>query len=230
MASKHSHCVNAAPEGDLESTSPHQTIKLSTVEPRFIKNPYTEYYGFFIEKSRNGRGTGKVIRVKHLPQQKFIKATLLVYSYTRTPPADGTYVVLQFIQSEKYLYRNENGELRLKEDGFHPESAVGITTAADPRVFLIKSGKHSRDFVIKWQGSADHTITLLPQSAKPVELQPIGVNGPSDGQLFKLELPILRAATESDSLVTAVDVPFPHPLTPSDANDQFGESQVELDD
>ncbi|KAI8487941.1 Carboxylesterase 5A [Branchiostoma belcheri] len=234
MGNNHSHSMDSAPQGDVESTSPDQ-IEFDMIELREIHNKNPPYNGYLVEEykrsRRNSGYTGKVVRTS-LNINNMHRVIVQVYRYKQGSPVDGTHVVLQFFESGKYYYRKTNGKLRLKKGGFQPESAADITSAADPRVFLLKPWQTSRDHVIEWHGATTELITLLQQNGKPVQLQPYVDGHPSDGQVFKLEWPIFRrAAPGSDSLVPAVDVPFPYPITRLDGADkQSDEVRVELDD
>eukprot|EP00058_Branchiostoma_floridae_P022270 XP_002607760.1 hypothetical protein BRAFLDRAFT_82791 [Branchiostoma floridae] len=115
----------------------------SPYEPQSILNQYLECY--LVQKYlKNGDPGTKVFRTqnKNVPPEN---VKVRVYSYTSIPPADGTYVVLQFEKSTMYFTFDEDEpeytSLQLPKDfkPEYPKNAEDINTTADPRVFLMKT-------------------------------------------------------------------------------------------
>ncbi|XP_019637956.1 PREDICTED: uncharacterized protein LOC109480248 [Branchiostoma belcheri] len=162
---------------------------------RLIENPFPTYKGTLVQKTRqNGDPKAKVFRAAHVPAGNR-DSTVLVYSYTSTPPVTGgTYVVLQFKESGLYFAskgRSWYPRLVLQEG----EDATKITSTADPRVFLMKPTQNSaKDFVFAScvaskqkpdDPSKARVITLSRNKDKPAVLK-LEEKGPSlESQYFK---------------------------------------------
>ncbi|XP_078583919.1 uncharacterized protein LOC144866431 [Branchiostoma floridae x Branchiostoma japonicum] len=218
MGNKLSHGEDMAEEGGERSPTPRpptQTIQFDTVETRLMRNPFPEYEGFLIEKvGQNGGGPGMVVRTEHVTPENKHKVIVLVYTYKCDSPVDGTYVVLQFQQSEKYFaaHRDQPGKLILRKRGWNPNNAEDITTSADRRVFLMKPNQlGSRDLVFASRGSSRHVITVFQNIRRVAELVDQGTETAIESQLYQLDYPAFRRAqggpeTAGDYLEV---VPFP---------------------
>ncbi|KAI8519190.1 hypothetical protein Bbelb_024470 [Branchiostoma belcheri] len=175
---------------DLDET---QEIQFNSQADRLIQNPYSPYKGILVQDP--GRNGNKVFRTTNAGNPD---ATVVVYSYTSTPPVTGgTYVVLQFKESGLYFAckgRNAQLVLQKPEEG---TDATKITSTADPRVFLMKLAKNSTtdfvfaSYVASQQSPKDRSkalvITLLKNTNKPAKLRLEG-NGPTlESQWFQLE-------------------------------------------
>ncbi|XP_019638072.1 PREDICTED: uncharacterized protein LOC109480323 [Branchiostoma belcheri] len=235
MGNKHPNGVNTGSEEHGESTS--QTIRFDKVYTRVMRNPFPEYEGLLIEKSgQNGQGTGKVVRTDRLTPGNKHKVVVLVYTYKCTSDVNGTYVVLQFNQSEKYFaaHKNKPDKLILKKAGWTPENAEDITTTSDRRVFLMTPNQlGSRDLVFSSRGSRHHVISVFQNIRRFAELEDQGTGTAIESQLFQLDFPEMRRAHE-DSESTKVTfleiVPFPFkPLGGADEqSDQDGDETEKL--
>ncbi|XP_035662167.1 uncharacterized protein LOC118406333 [Branchiostoma floridae] len=234
MGSKLSHGVDMVEEGGERSrgSSPlptPQTIQFDTVETRLLKNPFPGYEGFLIEKvGQNGRAAGQVVRTEHVTPENKHKVIVLVYTYTCASPVDGTYVVLQFQQSEKYFaaHKNQPGKLILRKRGWNPGNAEDITTTADRRVFLMKPNQlGSRDLVFASRGSFRHVITVFQNIRRVAELEDKGTETAVESQLYQLDFPVLRRAKGRPEGETTGDylevVPFP--FKPQEGADEQSE-------
>eukprot|EP00058_Branchiostoma_floridae_P022268 XP_002607758.1 hypothetical protein BRAFLDRAFT_82793 [Branchiostoma floridae] len=133
------------------------------------------------------------------------QASVLVYSYKSKPAAnDGTYVVLQFSESKRYIFAKKKNSIVLaeaKDDSFTTPNAEDITTTADPRVFLKKVSGRDVMFascVASQQQPNDKSkarfITLRPKKIKRHAKFSTEGNSSVEAQLFKVE----DAVTESD--------------------------------
>eukprot|EP00058_Branchiostoma_floridae_P022266 XP_002607756.1 hypothetical protein BRAFLDRAFT_82795 [Branchiostoma floridae] len=173
--------------------------------PTMIWNP--SYNGYLIEKvGRNGRPTGQLGLTKPLRPENKCKVLVNVYTYRTSVPTVGTYVVMEFTVSGKFLFarrtRKQPDKLFLREGGFDPENPEDITTTADPRVFLMKPfGGPTGDVMFDWHGSPSRVITVFQIPQRSAELMAEG-DGPGgvEAQLFRLVPPKLRCSDDGDSL------------------------------
>ncbi|XP_019638084.1 PREDICTED: uncharacterized protein LOC109480334 [Branchiostoma belcheri] len=200
-------------------------LEFDIVKTAMICNPTGK--GVLFERRRNRKST--LIWRNYLTEDKKSKALIWVHSYKSSPPAKGTYVVLEFADSRNFIFGSGNAikpQLCVGEpDGTDlPDDPEDITTPTDPRVFLMKPSPHgSTDVVFAWKGSTNDVITLLPspnarnKSSGPCGLMPEG-NGPTlESQLFQLNLPLLRKAdraSEAEMSDRLEVVPFPFPFLP----------------
>ncbi|XP_066265725.1 uncharacterized protein [Branchiostoma lanceolatum] len=234
MGNKHSQGVDMAEEGgERESTSDTspQTIQFHTVGTRVMRNPFPGYEGFLIEKAQQSgtNAVGKVVRTEHVTPDNKHEVIVLVYTYTCSSPVDGTYVVLQFNQSEKYFaaHKNQPGKLILRKRGWNPEKAEDITTTADRRVFLMKpSQPGSRDLVFASRGSSRRLITVFENIRRVAELQDQGTGTAIESQLYQLDNAELRRAQGGHESTGDFLEPVPFPFKPpGGADEQSDECQ-----
>ncbi|XP_078585746.1 uncharacterized protein LOC144867570 [Branchiostoma floridae x Branchiostoma japonicum] len=215
MGNKLSH--NISTEGGSEETTP-QRIQCSNIEDHLIKNPFEGYIGYLIEaRGRNGP-RGKVFRTDRMNKQNKHEAIVTIYSYSMPSnpgAADGTYVVLQFMQSQKFfaVHKNKPSKLILTKKGWDPEYAEDITTTADRRVFLAKrSPPFSSDLIFRAaSGGVTGFITLAKDRRnKPASLADLGEGHAEEAQKFKIFKPILKPATDdvTGDYLEAVSSPY----------------------
>ncbi|XP_066264896.1 cocaine esterase-like [Branchiostoma lanceolatum] len=184
------------------------TLHFDHVAPLMIKNTTPKFSGFLRAKQVTFRirfwpwkiKRWGVSRIENVTSSNKCEVTILMYSYRSDPVVDGaTYVVLQFLQSKKYIFAKETTRLRAKaqDSSFTtPNHAEGITTTDDPRVFLMKS---SADlwFQSCYKESEGLVITLNEDEKKIAKLEPEG-NGSQDATRFVLAY----ALTEHSPLAT----------------------------
>eukprot|EP00058_Branchiostoma_floridae_P022258 XP_002607748.1 hypothetical protein BRAFLDRAFT_82804 [Branchiostoma floridae] len=138
--------------------------------------------------------------------------TVTVYSYSSIPSrGGGTYVVLQFEESEMYFAakRDRPRVLCVEEPGeFDPEDAEDIKTTTDRRVFLMKPKAGSKDVVFAscvasqqkpGKEKKARAITFLKSKRVPARFKRQGEGRALESQLFRLE----TVTPEDDSLAHA---------------------------
>eukprot|EP00058_Branchiostoma_floridae_P022274 XP_002607764.1 hypothetical protein BRAFLDRAFT_82787 [Branchiostoma floridae] len=156
----------------------------------------------------NGDPGERVFRTEHLTNGIEDDAIVHMYPYTSIPPVDGTYVVLQFKDSEMYVASKEGKPrvLTLEDpEEFDPEDAEDITTTADRRVFLMKPSQPGSSDVVyascvaskQNQGQKDKAlvITLFKNTKRAARLTIEGKRAILESQRFQTE----NVPTESGS-------------------------------
>ncbi|XP_035663559.1 uncharacterized protein LOC118407222 [Branchiostoma floridae] len=179
------------------AVEPGKIIKFKHALPPVMIST-ASYNGYLIEKTgSHGRGTGQVVWAK-LTRRNKRRVLVNVYTYTTSAPADGTYVLLEFVQSGKFFYASKNNpqKLRLKEGDWDPysENPEDISTTSDPRVFLMK--RSGSDVVFTHHGFSGAAISVFPNPEKPAENKSEGENG----QHLKLVTPKLRCCSDGDCM------------------------------
>ncbi|XP_078664200.1 uncharacterized protein LOC144907256 [Branchiostoma floridae x Branchiostoma belcheri] len=168
---------------------------------RLIQNTHSPYKGFLVQ----GTGINGNPRVFRTTNAGNPDATVVVYSYISTPPADGTYVVLQFKESKLYFackWSDSKWKLILQSG----TDAKEITSTADPRVFLQKAVHNgTKDFVfascVASKQNPDvpskaRVITLLRKINKPAVFRFEGKVRDSESQYFKMDDALQGGAAE----------------------------------
>ncbi|XP_035663082.1 uncharacterized protein LOC118406836 [Branchiostoma floridae] len=182
-----------------------KTIQFDSTAVSQINNQYGTYKGTLIQHLKdNGEPGKKVYRTPNVTPRNKDETIVQMYSYKSIPPTDGTYVVLQFKESEMYAASKEGRPdvLVLEEPGeFDTEDAEAITTTADRRLFLMKpvlGAVPAADFAVtdfvfasciaSQQNPGDknkaRVITLLKSQRFPARLKREG-RAPLESQYFQ---------------------------------------------
>ncbi|KAI8519174.1 Carboxylesterase 5A [Branchiostoma belcheri] len=199
-AQPHSHGVNMADKGETT------TIHFRDIKLVVLRSPYNK--GCFLIETKTTGGKYRLVWTKYLTKGNKSGALVWVYSYKSSPPANGTYVVLEFAESGNFIF-GQDSALKLGEP--NDVDPFDITSPTDPRVFLKGSGSY---VMFLWKGFTNDVITLLPspnarnKSSGPCGLRPEG-NGPKESQEFQLNLPILQPMSEETDLLEVVPHLFP---------------------
>ncbi|XP_078663382.1 uncharacterized protein LOC144906704 [Branchiostoma floridae x Branchiostoma belcheri] len=194
-------------EGAEPQEGAEAKLEFDTLQTVLIYNPHEK--GCLVEKEAiDGKHTNQVVCLRYLTPENRKKAYVDMYAYKSIPPADGTYVVLEFELSGKVFFahspQKESDKFKLhlclREGDFdlkYPKDPEDITTTDDPRVFLMQPSQlGSRDLLFSscHEESKCAVITMFNKANAPAELRAKG-NGPElESQYFKLSLPRLSRA------------------------------------
>ncbi|XP_019638091.1 PREDICTED: uncharacterized protein LOC109480339 [Branchiostoma belcheri] len=181
-------------------------LAFEKVEARLLKC----HYGYLIEKTKRwgGNPTGRLTWAP-LTEKNKSKALLWVYTFKTTSPEDGTFVVLEFVRSGKFIIGPEypDAKVILKKGGFTPKSPVHIKKDTDPRLLMMRGsiGGGTADVVFEAYESDDtkYVVTLYNNRNKAARVLPEG-GANSDGQTVQLHDPELQHTDDDNDFLEVV--------------------------